>query len=49
MSAFAVAIGGLADIARHSEIDANDPERQFGTVNYRIAKGLFDHLVCEHK
>ncbi len=24
---------------------ANDPKRTFATVNYCIAKGLFDHLV----
>jgi hypothetical protein len=23
----------------------NDPQHQFGTANYRAAKGLFDHLV----
>ncbi len=25
--------------------DAVDPNRRFATANYRIAKGLFDHLV----
>jgi hypothetical protein len=23
----------------------HDPQRHFATANYRIAKGLFDHLV----
>jgi hypothetical protein len=29
----------------HSQTDAIDPSRTFATVNCRIAKGLFDHLV----
>jgi hypothetical protein len=28
----------------HSELDVPDPERHFATVNYRIAKGSFDHI-----
>jgi hypothetical protein len=43
--AIPVAFGVIADIGQNAEIVAFDPERRFATVNCRIAKGLFDHLV----
>jgi hypothetical protein len=39
-------MGGKADMARaHRKSVANDPKRHFVIVNYRIAKGSFNHLV----
>jgi hypothetical protein len=40
-----VVIGGRTDIGQNAENDVVDPKRHFATINYRIAKGLFDHLV----
>ena len=43
--AIAVANEGRTDMGQSGQNDAVDPQRHFATVNCRIAKGSFDHLV----
>jgi hypothetical protein len=40
------ALGGKADMTAAASAAASDPSRQFGTANYRIAKGrLLDNIA----
>ena len=34
-------------VVQGNYIDADDPQRHCATVDCRIAKGLFDNVVCD--
>jgi|GEM_PF-6487045 len=49
MSALPVAIGEQPTSRQVIENVENDPKRRFADVNYRIAKGLLDHLISDRE